>query len=245
VATTTDSAKGRAAEAGANLVESGMIVGLGSGSTAALMVRHLAGRVEHEGLQIIGVPTSAATAELARELKIPLRDLDEIAVLDLNLDGADEIDPQFRMIKGLGGALLREKIVACASARRVTMITEEKRVERLGQSVPIPLEVSSFGVEHTQRRLQRLGARTAIRRLANGSLVRTDGGNLIIDCWFPAIADPCALDQRLQCLAGVLETGLFIDLCDTLIVGTSHGVEAIETGIPRPPETGPPGEPGS
>jgi ribose 5-phosphate isomerase A len=225
----TDLAKERAAEFGASLVEDGMTVGLGSGSTAARMVEHLGARIRQEGLRIIGVASSGATAELARSLGIPLRDLDEVAALDLNLDGADEIDPQFRMIKGHGGALLREKIVAAAATRRVTMITGEKRVDRLGQTSPIPVEVSVFGMKHTERLLQRLGASTTIRRGGDGSLALTDGGNAIVDCRFPAIADPCLLDAQVQCLAGVLETGLFIGLCDLLIVGSSAGAERFES----------------
>ncbi len=222
-----DSAKGRAARVGASLVEDGMTVGLGSGSTAVLMVRHLADRIQNEELSIIGVPSSGSTAELARSLGIPLRDLDEVGALDINLDGADEIDPQFRMIKGRGGALLREKIVVAASARRVTMIADEKRVAQLGQSAPIPVEVSVFGMKHTERLLQRLGASTSIRRGGDGTLILTDGGNVIVDCRFPAIADPSLLDTQLQSLAGVLETGLFIGLCDLLIVGSSAGVEQL------------------
>jgi ribose 5-phosphate isomerase A len=213
---------------GAGLIEDGMTVGLGSGSTAALMVRHLATRIRDEGLKITGIPTSRATAELARSLDIPLRDLDEVGALDINLDGADEIDPQFRMIKGRGGALLREKIVAAASARRVTMITGDKRVERLGQSAPIPVEVSVFGMRHTERLLQGLGASTSIRRGGDGIPALTDGGNAIVDCHFPSIADPGLLDAQLQCITGVLETGLFIGLCDLLIIGTSEGVEQIQ-----------------
>jgi ribose 5-phosphate isomerase A len=235
VVSNTGSAKDRAAFAGAGLVESGMVVGLGSGSTAALMVRHLAARVQQEGLKVVGVPTSAATAELARSLKIPVRALDEVALLDLNLDGADEIDPQFRMIKGRGGALLREKIVACASARRVTMVTPEKLVERLGASAPIPVEVSTFGVKHTERLIQRLGAVTSIRCHADGSLIRTDGGNAILDCHFRDEIDPDERDRQLQALAGVLETGLFIGLCDTLIVGRDPDVDLITTGVERRP----------
>jgi ribose 5-phosphate isomerase A len=235
VASNTDSAKDRAALAGARLVESGMVVGLGSGSTAALMVRYLATRVDQEGLQVVGVPTSAATAELARGLKIPVRALDDVAVLDLNLDGADEIDPQFRMIKGRGGALLREKIVACASARRVTMVTAEKLVERLGRSAPIPVEVSTFGVKHTERLIQRLGASTSIRCHADGSLILTDGSNAILDCRFQDDTDPATRDGQLQGIAGVLETGLFIGLCDTLIVGRDQDVEVITTGADRYP----------
>jgi ribose 5-phosphate isomerase A len=220
-----DSPKEHVARLGASLVQDGMTVGLGSGSTATMMVEHLAARVKHEGLTITGIASSRSTAELARRLGIPLREIDEVAATDINLDGADEIDSQFRMIKGRGAAMLREKILAAASARRVTMITEDKRVERLGQSAPLPVEVSVFGLTHTERLLQQLGASTTIRRGAGGTLVITDGGNAIVDCRFPTIADPAALDAKIQCLAGVLETGLFIGLCDLLIVGTSQGVE--------------------
>ena len=229
-----DPAKERAARAGAELVRDGMIVGLGSGSTAVLMVRALAARMAAEGLSITGVPSSAATAELARSLKIPLREMDEVEALDISLDGADEIDPQFRMIKGRGGALLREKIVASSSAHRVTIITPEKRVERLGRSMPIPVEVSTFGLLHTEKRIRALGGDTTIRRNMDGMPVITDGRNAIIDCRFAQVEDPGDLEWRLQSQAGVLETGLFLGLCDTLIVGTAEGVEVIESGVRRP-----------
>jgi len=230
-----DSAKAHAAQAGASLVQDGMTVGLGSGSTAALMVQFLGARLRQEGLQITGVPTSGDTAELASSLKIPVRDLDEVSVLDINIDGADEIDAQFRMVKGRGGALLREKIVASASRRRVTMITLEKRVSQLGAAAPIPVEVSVFGLKHTELRLNDLGALTTIRRRGDGSLVLTDGGNAIVDCKFPPIGDPASLDAQLQCVPGVFETGLFINLCDTLIVGSSEGAEVIQTGTVQQP----------
>jgi ribose 5-phosphate isomerase A len=213
-------------------VRDGMIVGLGSGSTSALMTRHLAVRIADERLRITGVATSAATADLASQLKIPLRELDEVQRLDMSLDGADEIDLQFRMIKGRGAALLREKIVASASARRVTMLTEDKRVERLGSQMPIPVEASTFGLLHTERHIRALGGVTTIRRTADGSLVITDGGNAIIDCHFGELDDPAILDEQLQCLAGVLDTGLFIGLCDVLIIGTTSGVAVIENGAP-------------
>src|SRR5262249_42539209 len=153
----------------AELVKSGMVVGLGTGSTAALMLQRLGERLEEEGLKIIGVPTSVATAEQARELGIPLRELDDVGVLDINLDGADEVDPDFRMIKGRGGALLREKIVACLAARRVTIITADKRVAQLGANALVPVEVSHEGLKHTERRLQKLGAETKVRQIASGS----------------------------------------------------------------------------
>jgi ribose 5-phosphate isomerase A len=194
------------------------------------MVRRLGERVQTEGLAIIAVATSVATANLASSLKIPVYDLDDVGTLDINLDGADEIDSRFRMIKGRGGALLREKIVATASRHRVTMITADKRVQRLGLAMPIPVEVSSIGVKHTEKRLQQLGATTTVRTLPDGSPYLTDGGNRIVDCHFVADLDPEALDGRLQCIAGVLETGLFVDLCDTLIVGTAGGVEKLKNG---------------
>lgn len=226
LAAETESPKARAAVSAAELVADGMIVGLGSGSTAALMVRRIGERVQQDGLKIVAVATSDATASLARSLKIPVHELDDFETLDINLDGADEIDSHFQMIKGRGGALLREKIVATASKHRVTMITADKRVERLG-IMPIPVEVSRIGVKHTERRLQQLGASTTIRRHNDGSPYLTDGGNQIVDCKFAAVGDPGLLDKQLQCIAGVLETGLFLDLCDTLIVGTSAGVERI------------------
>ncbi|MGC8642316.1 MAG: ribose-5-phosphate isomerase RpiA [Isosphaeraceae bacterium] len=231
-------AKIRAARAAAELVESGMLVGLGTGSTAVLMVRRLGERVEQDGLKIIAVPTSVATAELAHTLRIPLRELDDVSGLDMNLDGADEVDPHFRMVKGRGGALLREKIVACVASRRVTMITPDKRVNRLGVNAPIPIEVSNVGLRHTERRLQKLGARTTIRRKTDGSLTLTDGGNAIIDCHFDVIDDPEELDTRLQSVVGVLETGLFLGLCDLLVVGTADGVEQIEATGTRNPGCG-------
>ncbi len=220
-------AKVRAARAAADLVESGMVVGLGTGSTAALMIQRLGERLEQDGLKIIGVPTSVATADLARHLGIPLRELDDISILDMSLDGADEVDPRFRMIKGRGGALLREKLVACVAARRVTIITNDKRVDRLGVNAPIPVEASRVGVKHTERRLQKLGAAARIRPLPGGALYLTDGGNAIIDCHFAEIGEPDELDTRLQAVVGVFETGLFLGLCDVLVIGTNDGIEQV------------------
>ncbi|HMB08496.1 MAG TPA: ribose-5-phosphate isomerase RpiA [Isosphaeraceae bacterium] len=223
-----DVAKLQAARTAAGLVESGMTVGLGSGTTANLVVRELAERIRRESLQFVGVPTSSATADLARAEGISLRDVDELDTLEINLDGADEIDFQFRMIKGRGGALLREKIVASAARRRVTIVTAEKRVGRLGSRMPLPVEVSGFGVRHTERAIRALGAETEVRRNPDGSSYVTDGGNLIIDCRFASIDDPAALEQRLRRVAGVFETGLFLGLCDLLIVGHAEQTELIE-----------------
>jgi ribose 5-phosphate isomerase A len=223
-----DPAKDRAAAAAAEQVEPGMIVGLGTGTTASAMVRHLGLRLQRESLRIVGVPTSAATAALAQSLGIPIRDLDEVDWLDLNLDGADEIDGAFRMIKGRGGALLREKIVVSAARRRVAIITADKRVDRLGAHMPIPVEVSPFGLRHIERQLRALGAATAVRTTPAGTAFVTDGGHQIIDCHFEQIDDPEDLDQRLNRVAGVFETGIFIGLCDLMIVGYPDRVEMIE-----------------
>jgi ribose 5-phosphate isomerase A len=223
-----DAAKLGAARAAAALIKDGMTIGLGSGSTASLMVRQIGARVQSEGLRLVGVATSVATAEQARSLGITVRDLDETDMLDLCLDGADEVDSRFRLTKGRGGALLREKIVASAARRRVTVITAGKRVERLGTRMPIPVEVSTFGIRHTERQLQAAGAQTAIRAAADGTVYRTDGGNAIIDCRFAPIDDPEALDVRLRHIVGVFETGLFLGLCDLVVVGRPDGVETIE-----------------
>jgi ribose 5-phosphate isomerase A len=217
-----------AAEAAAALVASGMTVGLGSGTTAALIIRHLGGRIAGEGLRFQGVPTSRETAELAGRCGIPLIDLDDVPALDLVLDGADEVDPQFRLIKGRGGALLREKIVAAAARRRVIVVTPEKRVDRLGRSQPVPVEVSAFGLKHTEHALRNLGARTTLRTDPSGAPFQTDEGHRIIDCRFDLIADPADLERRLKAVVGVFETGLFLDLCDTLIVGRPEGAEVLE-----------------
>ena len=226
------SAKSQAAVAAAGLVQNDTIVGLGSGTTAELIVKELGRRVIEEGLRFTGVSTSEATADLARQFGIALRELDDVPTLDVNLDGADEIDSQFRMIKGRGGALLREKIVASVARRRVTVITTDKRVDRLGLS-PVPVEVSALGCHHIDLRLRSLGAQTVVRTTAEGRPFLTDGGNRIIDCRFRKIDDPEHLDHALKRTIGVFETGLFINLCDLLIVGDLDGVQTIETGACR------------
>jgi ribose 5-phosphate isomerase A len=230
--TETDPAKLRAAQAAAALVTKGMTVGLGSGTTASLVIRQLGDRVSREGLRFTGVPTSDASATLARSLGIALSDLDAVDTLDMDIDGADEVDPQFRMIKGRGGALLREKIVAAASKRRVIVVAPGKRVERLGRKYPVPVEVSPFGVRHTERNLRALGAVTKIRCLDDGSTMVTDGGHQIIDCRFTEICDPAELDRRMHQVVGVFETGLFLGLCDLLVVGHDDQAELIECPHP-------------
>jgi len=233
--TPPDPAKHHAACLAADLVESGMSVGLGSGTTARMMIERLGQRVVEEGLAFVGVPTSRATADLAASVGIRLVELDEVSTLDLDIDGADEVDGSYRMIKGRGGALLREKIVASYASRRVFIVGEDKHVERLGERYPVPVEVSAFGLSHTERALGKLGAVTTIRTVAgSGDPYVTDGGNRIIDCRFAVgIDDPGGLEAALKRVPGVLETGLFLGLCDALIIGHAERAELIEVGGQR------------
>ncbi len=226
--TEEDKQKRQAAIAAAALVEQGMVVGLGTGSTVSFVLIELARRRAEEGLEFVGVSTSKATTTLAGSLGLPLVELDDVASLDIVIDGADEVDDAFHLIKGRGGALLREKIVAAAAHRRVIVISPNKRVNRLGHQAPVPVEVSRFGIRHTEQALRNQGATTTLRRGDQGELVTTDEGHCIIDCRFLDIADPHELNCRLNALVGVFETGLFVGLCDLLIIGHDSGAEILE-----------------
>lgn len=213
-----------AAEEAAALVQDGMVIGLGTGSTAAMVVEALAGRIA-AGLRIVAIATSERTAAQARALAVPLSSFEEYPKIDLTLDGADQIEcPSLDLIKGLGGALLREKIVACASRRLVVVADETKCVDRLGNRVPLPVEVVPFGWPTTVRRLEALGASTT-RRLAaeDGTPFVTDGGHYIVDCAFGPITDAAALEDRLARTVGVVESGLFIGLAAEAVVGGADG----------------------
>jgi ribose 5-phosphate isomerase A len=220
---TADAQKQAAGEAAAELVEAGMVVGLGTGSTAAWFVKALAAR----SLDIRGVPTSEATANLSRELGIPLVGLDDVKAIDLTVDGADEIGPGLSLIKGGGAALLREKLVWEASRRCVVIADAAKVVKVLGQ-FPLPIEVVRFGHPHTGRRLADIAAEFELPpprlRTAERGVVVTDGGNVIYDLAAGAIPDPAALAGALKSLTGVVEHGLFLDLADAALVGTDAGV---------------------
>jgi len=208
-------------------VEDGMIVGLGTGSTAAFVVEGLAARVA-DGLQVVGVPTSERTAAQARRLGIPIATFAEHQRLDLTIDGADEVAlGTLHLIKGLGGALLREKIVAAASSRLIIVVDQEKLVERLGEHTPVPVEVTQFGWQVTAVTLARLGC-TPQRRYTTGEQPYiTDGGNYILDCRFGPLADPSIIEQRIAMTVGTVESGLFVGRTSIVVVASTTGVEVL------------------
>ena len=218
-----DDQKRISGEAAAELVEAGMVVGLGTGSTAAWFVKALAARK----LDIRGVPTSEATANLARELGIPLAALDDVKSIDLTVDGADEVGPGLSLIKGGGAALLREKLVWEASKRCVVIADAAKKVDHLGR-FPLPIEVVRFGHVHTGHRLADIAAEFELLpprlRMADRGIVVTDGGNVIYDLPSGVIAEPAALAAALKTVTGVVDHGLFLDLTDEALIGTDQGV---------------------
>ncbi|MDX2259838.1 MAG: ribose-5-phosphate isomerase RpiA [Hyphomicrobiaceae bacterium] len=224
--------KAAAAAKALEFVEPGMKLGLGTGSTAAAFVDLLAEKVRG-GLDVMCVPTSEATRAQALRLGIRLSTLDETPALDLTVDGADEIDPELRLIKGGGGAHLREKIVATASDRVIIIADASKRVDRLG-AFPLPLEVVAFGLPATRNLVELLAADVGctgpvtLRIGPDGAPFRTDGGNLILDCAFGAIPDPEGLDDALKLIPGVVETGLFLGIADVAIIAGADGIEVIE-----------------
>jgi ribose 5-phosphate isomerase A len=221
---TVDTRKLAAAEAAAALVEDGMIVGLGSGSTATLAVAAI-GRRTAQGLRIVGIATSEKTAEQARSLSIPLVTLADRDYIDLTIDGADEVERgSLDLVKGLGGALLREKIVASVTRRLVIVADEDKLVDRLGEEArPIPVEVAPFGWQTTARRLRSLGAEWTQRLAPDGRPFVTDGGHIILDCRFQTPDSGRSLQQRLDSTVGVMEHGLFLGMTSEAIVGRSAG----------------------
>ncbi|MEP7352759.1 MAG: ribose-5-phosphate isomerase RpiA [Acidobacteriota bacterium] len=219
--------KRAAAEYAVQQVADGMVVGLGTGSTASLMVGALAHRVAN-GLRIVGIPTSDATEAQARALNIPITTFADYPQIDLTIDGADEVDGQLNLIKGLGGALLREKIVACASKVLIIIVDESKLVERLGLQAPVPVEVVRFGWEATVQHLRSLGESATLRLRPDGSPFRTDSGNYILDCKFGTeLQSPHTLAASLDATTGVVEHGLFLGLTSQVVVGRSTGVEIL------------------
>ena len=224
----SDQAKFLAAKRACEFVHNGMKLGLGTGSTAAWMVRCLAERVNKEGLKVKGVPTSIQTANLAKKLGIEVITLDSAGQLDLTIDGTDEFDGNLSLIKGAGGALLREKIVASASNKMIVIADDAKGVERLGR-FPLPVEVLNFGFQSSQLLIQALlefqdvDSSIIKTRMAGGLPFVTDEGNHILDLYLGRIGDAAALSLALNQVPGVVENGLFVKLCDVVIVGLADG----------------------
>ena len=217
-----DQEKQAAAREAVKLVEPGSIVGLGSGSTATYAIRFVAERVR-QGLEITAIPTSEKTQQLAGQLGIPLTTLEEHPQIDIDIDGADEIDPHLNLIKGGGGALLREKIIASASKRFVVVAESGKLVPCLGK-FPLPVEVIPFAQPIVKTRIEALGAKVSLRRYAYGNPYVTDEGHHILDCTFGRIEDPPALARKLDEIPGVVEHGLFIGMAELAVVGKDGGV---------------------
>lgn len=219
-----DTLKRAAAERAVALVQEGMVLGLGSGSTAEIAVELLAKRVA-AGLRVVGIPTSERTAALAAKLGVPLTSLAAHDTIDIAIDGADQVERgTLNLVKGLGGALLREKIVAASAKRLVIVVDDSKLVARLGGQTALPVEISAFGWQSTMRRLQAAGYRPVLRQ-TNGQTFTTDGGNCIADCGIVTIADAGKLEAELHALPGVLETGLFIGMTSRVIAAGPNGVE--------------------
>ncbi|MGH9529220.1 MAG: ribose-5-phosphate isomerase RpiA [Terriglobales bacterium] len=217
-----DEEKIAAARASMRFVQDGDIVGLGSGSTASYAIRFLGERV-HAGLKIRGIPTSARTAVLAESLGIPLTTLEEFQEINVDIDGADEVDPQLNLIKGGGGALLREKVIASASRKLVIVADSSKQVAVLGK-FPLPVEVIPFAQALVARKISALGATVTIRNLREGSPYVTDEGHHILDCSFGKIPDPPKLAQALQDIPGVAGHGLFVNMASVALIAKDDQV---------------------
>jgi ribose 5-phosphate isomerase A len=216
-----NAAKRAAAFAAADLVQDGTTIGLGSGSTFVFVLERLAARIKG-GLKVQGVATSKATAAAAQTAGVPLLELDAVDRLDLAIDGADEVDPQKNLIKGGGGAHVRERIVAAAAKEMVVIVDEKKLVAVLGKAFLLPIEVLPFGWKQTEKRIAATGCKPALRQQDSKPFV-TDNGNYVLDCKFDGIDDPAWLDEHLNALVGVVDHGLFVGMAGRVIVGDAAG----------------------
>lgn len=219
-------AKKLTGEKAAEYIEDGMIIGLGTGSTAYYAIKKV-GEMVRKGLKVKAVPTSKETAELAAEEGIELIELADVESLDLTIDGADEVDPDFNLIKGGGGALLREKIVASATDKLIIVVDESKMVEHLG-AFPLPIEVTPFSWQYTQKMIEKFSCSSEIRK-EDGEIFVTDNGNYILDCDFGKIEDPVKVTVELNKLPGVVENGIFAEMAEIVVVGYNDGhIEVLE-----------------
>lgn len=226
----TEKAKRNAALEAVKQVRDGFVIGLGSGSTAAYAIEELGNRIKHEKLHVLGVPTSYQAFTLAVKNKISLTTLDEHFVLDLAIDGADQIDDELNMIKGMGGALAREKIVASSSKKNVIIADESKKVRVLGENGhPVPIEVLPFAVAPAMRRIREIGGEAIVREgMKKVGPVITDNGNIIVDAIFGLINEPEKLEPKLKAIVGVVETGLFVGMTDVVYLGRETSVRKLE-----------------
>lgn len=229
---TRDDLKLAAARTALAFVESGTAIGLGTGSTVRHLVELIGDALEDGTLSdLVAVPTSVQTAQQARSRGIPLAELGDTPPLAVTIDGADEVSPELDLIKGLGAALLREKMVAQASRRLVIICDDTKLVERLGTKAPLPVEVVDWATRHQARFLESLGAQPALRTNDDGTPVRSDNGNVFLDCTFPeGIAEPATLEETLLYRAGIVDTGLFLGMADDVVVADPEGTRTLRRG---------------
>ena len=221
-----DDLKRAAADASLKYVKEGMVLGLGTGSTARYVLDGLARKIADEGLLVSGVPTSLATAEAAKLLGIPLTSLEEHPVLDLAIDGADEVDPRLDLIKGLGGALFREKIVAAAAKKFIVVVDASKLVPRLGTKSPVPVEVHQFGWRSARTRIEALGAKVELR-MRDGKVFHTDNDNHILDARFGPLRSPAKVAAALSEIPGVVGHGLFLKMTDLVLAASEDRVRTL------------------
>jgi len=227
---TAETAKKKAAQEAVKLVETHSIIGLGSGTTAAIAIEIIGERIKREHLSIMGIPTSTQAFLLAVKNQIPITTLEEHPTIDLTIDGADQIDPKLNLIKGMGGALTREKIVASATKLNIIAADDTKKVGTLGEkNQPVPIEVLPFATQLVKERLECMGA-NAVLREGKGKLgpVITDNGNMVFDAIFGLIQDPMSLAIKVKMIPGVVETGLFVGLTDIAIFGSGSGTQTVE-----------------
>jgi len=223
-----EEAKKRAAQEAVKHVKNGHIIGLGSGSTAAYAIQEIGKLVAQKKWRILGVPTSHQAFLLAVDCGVQITTLDEHPRIDLTIDGADQIDRELNLIKGMGGALAREKIVASASKQNVTVADETKLAKRLGSNHPVPVEVLPFAVGIVVPKMRQVGGNPILRTwIGKVGPVVTDNGNFILDVWMKKISDLRELELRLKSIPGVVETGLFIDVADVVYVGTRNGIKRL------------------
>lgn len=220
--------KKMAANKALDYIKDGMVVGLGTGSTVEYFIPRLGEKIKKEELEIISIPTSHRTKNLAKQHDIPLSTLKDHPEIDITIDGADEVDPKLNLIKGGGGALTREKIVAYASRKEIIIVDESKLVQKLGVSFPLPIEVIPFGWYPTKLHIEKIFDCRASLRISDGMPFTTDNTNYILDCEFSGIDDPATLEKEIDEIPGVVEIGLFVDLADIVVAGTREGIKIFE-----------------